>query len=363
MIGAQRVKHSAAVGDWFNGFTTALKAARVKNLCVYYEESSPWPSGPILIASRKVGSQILVGYINLPLLRYFSRFFSLFVTINKIRKKFGVSDTVVFLCQKYRLSLSVTTIVAITFKQLFGIRCGAIIGDGLPPFYKFDYALAHPFSVARRFGIRHWEGGVYENTRLSDGSDVSKQASELLKKFQNEPRKIWFLTGGGPHTGIGLLPEILSNSFTRDAVLVVSGDVDYAVKKLEKEYADNVVFTGFLSSVELNLICALAHGFINPRLVNNCPENQYNFPSKLLLFLRYEKPIICSVTAGISPEYEKFLTPIYDDDIDQYCSQITSITHASEDEYAHLCAKVSKLARDKTWARSIQRFKEVAQLN
>ena len=65
----------------------------------------------------------------------------------------------------------------------------------------------------------------------------------------------------------------------------------------------------------------------------------------------------------IEEEEESSAESKRDDDIDQYCSQITSITHASEDEYAHLCAKVSKLARDKTWARSIQRFKEVAQLN
>ena len=335
------------MSDWFNEFATALKAARVENLCVYYEESPLWPRGPILIASRKVGTQILVGYINFPSLRYISRFFSLFAMLGKIQKKFGVTNCVVFCCQRYRLSFSPTTLVAIAFKHLFGIRCGAILGDGLPPLYKFDYALAHPFSVAQEFGIRHWEGGVYRNTLLRGGSDISQNPSVLLKKLQNESRKIWFLTGGGAHTGIGLLPEILLKGFSREALLVVSGNVDNSIKNLGQKYPENVIFTGFLSSIELNSICLLAHGFINPRLVNNCPENQYNFPSKLLLFLRYEKPIICSVTAGISPEYEKCLTPIYNDDITQYCSQITSITLAPEVEYARLCAKVSKLARIK----------------
>lgn len=63
---------------------------------------------------------------------------------------------------------------------------------------------------------------------------------------------------------------------------------------------------GFVSDAELDSLCRRAHVFLNPR-PNQFADNLMTYPSKLLFYMAFGKPIISTWTPGLSPEYKPFL--------------------------------------------------------
>ena len=63
---------------------------------------------------------------------------------------------------------------------------------------------------------------------------------------------------------------------------------------------------GFVSDTELDGLCRKAHVFLNPR-PNAFADNKMTYPSKLLFYMAFGKPVISTWTPGLSPEYRPFL--------------------------------------------------------
>jgi|ERR1039457_583899 glycosyltransferase involved in cell wall biosynthesis len=69
---------------------------------------------------------------------------------------------------------------------------------------------------------------------------------------------------------------------------------------------------GLVTDEHLKELSVRASVFINPRPVN-LPASANNFPSKILEYLSYGKPVISTWTEGLSPEYKKILTVLDND--------------------------------------------------
>lgn len=63
---------------------------------------------------------------------------------------------------------------------------------------------------------------------------------------------------------------------------------------------------GFVTDDILDQVCRMATGFLSPR-DTNFHGTKMVFPSKLLFYLKYRKPIVSSLLPGLSPEYHNIL--------------------------------------------------------
>ena len=122
-----------------------------------------------------------------------------------------------------------------------------------------------------------------------------------------EPPVVVYTGALGPHGGASYLVKSFQKVQREDLQLWICGfgsnpDVDRAVAE-----DDRIRFLGLLPEEELHEVCERATVFVNPR-PSALPENASNFPSKLLHYLRYGKPVISTWTSGIAPAYREVLT-------------------------------------------------------
>lgn len=76
-----------------------------------------------------------------------------------------------------------------------------------------------------------------------------------------------------------------------------------------------IKFLGFVPEERLREALQKATVFVNPR-PSSIPENRYNFPSKVLEYLSYGKPVISTWTDGLSPEYRNVLVILEEENPD-----------------------------------------------
>ena len=74
---------------------------------------------------------------------------------------------------------------------------------------------------------------------------------------------------------------------------------------IEMSNHKNINFYGFVSVEKLEEVLLLSDFFVNPRPMLD--ENKRNFPSKIITYLQYGKPVISSETEGLSPKYREIL--------------------------------------------------------
>ena len=99
-----------------------------------------------------------------------------------------------------------------------------------------------------------------------------------------------------------------------------------------------IKFFGLVDNNKLNDLYSKADIFINPRKTE-LVENEYNFPSKILDYLSYCKPILSTWTEGLHPEYRKYLTLFND-------KEIKNITDAIEETLTWNVEKYYSISRN-----------------
>jgi len=66
-----------------------------------------------------------------------------------------------------------------------------------------------------------------------------------------------------------------------------------------------ITLHGLVSEAKLDAVCGAAEMFVSP---SRFPENAENFPSKLLEYLSWARPVISTMTPGVHPEYREVIT-------------------------------------------------------
>ena len=120
--------------------------------------------------------------------------------------------------------------------------------------------------------------------------------------------------------GLDVLFDILKNVKIPDCKFCLTGKdaKGMLMKYLRKE--KRAQYLGFLSDAALHDIQQKASVFINPR-PPEISDNKMAFPSKLLNYISYGKPIVSTWTEGLAPEYKELL----------WCAD-------SEENYVEQCA-------------------------
>lgn len=336
---------SPAANKWQLEFIDALLDNRYSVTCLSYIPFQTWPFGKIWVKYPDDSKQIKrfniisAEYINLLFIRELWIVFSILFKL-KINKNFTKIDYIFTYNPLLRHRL-----LANLLKLFRNYKWISIVADdiakGSPDITVFlSYGYYQRFDKKNKYFL---DGGIHSINKTLD----------LINK---EKTKILLYAGAiSKWTGIIEFTNIFQDVFEEFNVeLHIYGKGNSKeIETIAKRNA-RIKFFGFVSDEELHIACKKAFAFINPRPVNiSLGEN--NFPSKLLMYLSYIKPILTTKTQGISPDYDNILNYYHDTDTLRYYIN----KYISDDiYYKSQCENILSYVNENSWNKKIKIFLE-----
>ncbi|MBF9022617.1 glycosyltransferase [Rhodobacterales bacterium FZCC0069] len=292
---------SPAALKWQKNFFSALQNNGIDANFIYFRPDPYWPKGrllPWLIPQKKSDFDrnfVEISYLNVPIFRHVS--LSLGFSKNILAMNFanGSSSPVII---SYNSPSWVRASIT-RLRRMVDFKWVCIVADGVAPddadgyvFLSYGYFQRAPFK-----NKIHLDGGAYPKN--TDGQD--DKICNVKKK------KIFVYSGGfGSWAGVDIIFSSLEFLKRDDFLFVLTGPYPEKVH-LEKISADErIKYLGFLEEDKLSDVYRSADYFINPR-PRNVEHNENNFPSKLLDYMTWKKPVLSTWTSGLDPAYAENL--------------------------------------------------------
>lgn len=288
---------SPAANVWQLGFVNGLIENDYKVISVSYMPLPSWPNGKLwcgkhqTINDKKNFKQYSIPYLNIKGIREFWMALAILkILIFKIPKK------------KYLLftynPLKRHCLTATLYKKLFNKNTWiSIIADDLVK-NKPDYNLFLSYDYYKRFQS--------DKKLFLDGGIPLRN---LVSQKNENPKKSLVYAGSlSKWTGIKDFVNLFSLVDSKEFILNIygKGDVEELQKVIAKTGSKNIILHGFVSDDILESACNEAYAFVNPR-AKDIVNSENNFPSKLLHYLSFQKPIISTSLKGVGPIYDEFL--------------------------------------------------------
>lgn len=350
---------SAAASQWSSGLLNSL----IRNGCDVRNLSHVWnttfPLGKILPGNKDDLSNeydtILVKYFNIKGLRDYSLYVGLLKAFLGLTKQSFLPDFILFYnAYPYNIWL------AKKIKDLFpDIKLVLLVLDYNDPEPDDWVKFKHDSEIFDGCVFLSW--WAYENSPIDNKIHVDAGWNGFFNKS----------------------PSIIQS---QDFVFVYAGKMEKyggilhiidAIKQLPKEQKNlrfefygkgsssellnlskidkRVIVNGFVSEKELEKAFNLANAFLSP-LDMTVSDNRMVFPSKIMNYLRYQKPILASHSEGISREYDDVLFYPIKNNADSWLSLISNVSLFNRKDYELVATKSRKLLSIKTWDMHVERM-------
>jgi glycosyltransferase involved in cell wall biosynthesis len=110
-----------------------------------------------------------------------------------------------------------------------------------------------------------------------------------------------------------------------------------------------IKFFGLVTEQVLTKLYQDAHVFINPR-PSSLAASKHNFPSKILQYLSYGKPVISTWTDGLSPNYRDVLIVIEEESPTYLAKVIEQVSCWDIQKYQEVRRRIKDfMTREKLW--------------
>ena len=329
---------SPAANIWQYEFIKSLKKKKIEFFCAGHNPEPLFPKGKFFIKTFK--KDLVSGiqnksfeYVNLPYLR------------DIILKKKYYNYLKNFHFKKGDIILtyndSFLSDIALKLKNKFNLPWISIVADLKVPNKSSGYVYLN------------WE--YYKKDRIShkkiciDGGIKSSSTNlNLLKK-----NKIILYAGTiGGHAGVSYLIKAFNHIKEDKVELWLCGKGNYQDIKSLVNQNKRIKFKGYVSKRKLEKLCNQADIFVNPRQADG---NDTNFPSKILFYLSFNKPII-STKSGLSPKYENVLFLLDDEKITTLTKKIELLLSLSPHKKNFLKNKIINFNKKNSWESHAKKF-------
>lgn len=352
---------SAAANFWQSGFVHALHAAGHTLQMVGYPVEQAWPLGRLFVRSNTAHliegfDGRVSGYLNIPWLRGILQT----AQIKNDTKDILQSSTkfpdyaVVFSCLNHSTEETPSIRLAKYLQKHRQIPWICIVADGATP----PGADAYIFLAWSSFSKAQTE--AVPAIHLDGGIPVVPQATPQVlssEVWRAIPKQLMYMGALTEHGGVDQLVRAFSRIHHPDVELLICGRGEN--EKLHQMAArDNrITIKGFVPETELNRLAQEAFAFVNPRPTLFAP-NRLNYPSKLLHYLAFGKPIVSTFTEGLSPDYSHVLMKVADESDDSLAHAIENCLNLSQEQYVQMQATIATFAHSRSWKHQIQRLSE-----
>ncbi len=337
-IGTYKVV-SAAANNWQLRFINGLVKNGVQVNCITYLPDSYWPKGNFRPKYRLHDlpenlNAFPVNYINIPIFREISLGFNLIIKIIQVQLPFDLLIT-------YN-----------PFKR--HIYCGYFIKK----FLKKKWALI--------IADGEKDGNPDLNIYLSYDTYIRENGKKILMQgglsdfkiplYIQTVKKIILFTGNiSKLTGIidfALLFNEISNS--NFELHIYGKGYDEILKNLSEKNSSIKIF-GFVNDEVLENAMRSAWIYVNPRSIAE-ESLQNTFPSKILEYLRYGKPILSTKSSGIGNKYDSFLFYYNSEDLYSLIKTLNYINDLVEDSYIKIHNDAKIFCHENSWEKLTKIF-------
>lgn len=362
------VKSSLAISPasnfWQRGFVDALHQLGHDVDVVGYPGERVWPFGRLVIGGEQASlspglTGKVVGYVNLPFLRNTIQYVNVLAAVRSHlhSSKQKPDYQIVWSCLDKSTDETPAIRIAKYVRKQFGIPWICIVADGaVPPGADgYVYLAWAPYKSGTALGPSiHIDGGIPHIKSASDHNHVVHDAA--LEK------SLMYMGDLGPHGGVSQLARAFSKLSDKDIQLWICGRGSNSELTHLADADQRIKIKGFVDEAELSKLAAAAFAFANPR-PNSFAPNRLNYPSKVLHYLAYGKPIISSFTDGVAPDYGDVLIPISEDSEDCIGEAIRSVLSMEALEYESMRDRIANFNISHTWSHQVNRFLTWLQTN
>ncbi len=173
------------------------------------------------------------------------------------------------------------------------------------------------------------------------------------------PKKVFLYAGKySKYGGIQDIVDAIKLIQDREVVFKFYGKGNYEPLQQLAKNDTRVQIKGFVSEEELDVACKNAYAFLAPREVD-FQGTRMIFPSKILFYLKYQKPIISPKIPGLSPDYESVLIILKENTVNNFVYEINKAINFTEVQLNEVVEKSKKLLALKSWnmqARNLLNF-------
>lgn len=295
---------SPAANRWQNGLLSALKKAEESVILLGHKPEPLWPKGPIYIGKHSMidkNTEASVSYWNVPALRRWSLTYSYLNEFKKLCQKHGKPKCVV----SYNLSLQNISI-GLYAQHNLNIPWIPIFAD--IPDNRFELN-GHNQALHEAAGRIFLSWHAYENCQSLPKLHLDGGVEKIheLKITTTAPPLIIFFSGFmNKLAGVELLIQAFSKMPRSDLKLWLCGKgvIGSIIQAINAD--KRITYFGCVSEEKLEYLSKQSFVMVNPRDPNRNGNNE-NFPSKVLEYLTYCKPVVSTWTGGLSPEYKDVL--------------------------------------------------------
>jgi hypothetical protein len=313
---------SNAASKWQLCFRNALSPF-VENYFIFsYLPDYYFPKGklfPRLVKFESNYNIIIIRYLNL----FFIRNISLVISyLNAYRNLHYTPDIII----TYN-SLLHNSFFALLLKKYFKIKWINIVADDIGSKY-----------ADKSICLSYW---TYNNIKIPNKiyfpGFIEKPIFAEFKK--EEKLKIFYCGAINNWTGILEFIKMFDLLNLPNVELHIYGSANDSLKTFLYNLSfKNIFYHGFVTNSQLEIDLQSASAFINPR-PSNIIDSEKNFPSKVLYYLKFLKPIISTNTGGLSNEFQEIFYIYQNDDLSSFRNVIYDILNMDENSYNFLCEK------------------------
>ncbi|MDB0025801.1 glycosyltransferase [Polaribacter sp.] len=328
----KHTKTSPAASIWCSFFAKNLDK-KTEVFCLSAVNSSMFPIGALFVNGYEYNNPVetkMVSYLGLPYLRTYLKNKKIKKILNLYLKKGNLSHVITY-------NTSPQNIIAAEFLKSKGVKWVSIYADADTDkqlISNADYHLYFSYSSFLRSKYKNkinYEGSIYK---------------DLPSNFKENHNKIFLYTGAiRKENGVELMMDAFKLIEDKNAKLIIcgSGSYDGFIKKTNSD--SRIKFLGLVDKNKLNSLYTEASFYLNPRL--SCyEENNNNFPSKLLDYLSYGKPIISTKTGGINPCFYPYLFLLDKENKHDLCSLMNDVLLKTSEDKKDLFNKIKEFSEN-----------------
>ena len=294
----------------------------------------------------KGAKDINCGFINLPVIKHFSRAYTTYAELNKIIKKKGERNICII---TYDLHFGISLAVSRIAKKYPDVKTCLIMPD-------FPVAVLMASSggniktkdrlmacLKAQF-ISAYKSYVLITEHMADIINADKKYVVVEGIFNNhlpplnpktDNKKVVLYTGQlnpvyGMDNLINAFLEIIPNHSDYELWLCGSGPMVERIKELQKTYPQ-IKYYGYCNADEIRKYQSQATVLINPRQ-NTGEYTKYSFPSKTMEYLASGRPMIGYKLDGIPSEYYEHICCVENNSVEALRDKIIEICSLPDEE-------------------------------